>query len=343
MQPAQLLGLARQDRRRSRRRRRERRALLAQQQRTSRLPTTSSAASTTSGILKLPVWSSAIPVNAGPTKPPRLPMAAISAMPAAAAVPLRKAVGQSPEHRKRREEAHGRERNADGEQQRRLRVRGEHRARGAHQRRPPRGRRRGGATISIAAVAKPYGIGGQHAHLEVGVAGPVLHEVGHEEGEPEAGRQQDEVDEAEQPDAPASRARHAGAARRAPPAARARAPPRPSRNARSSGSSQSASVGPLVEVAQRHEAERDRRDALRQEQPLPAVEPGEPVQLEQAAGQRAAGHVRRRHRGEEQRDRPRALALGEPPGEEQDDPREEAGLGRAQQEAQDVEARRVAR
>ena len=36
-----------------------------------------------------------MPVNAGPTKPPRFPIAATSAIPAAAAVPLRNAVGSA--------------------------------------------------------------------------------------------------------------------------------------------------------------------------------------------------------------------------------------------------------
>ena len=57
--------------------------------------TTSSTASTVSGISKPPVESSVMPVKAGPAKPPRLPIAATSAMPAAAAVPLRKAVGRA--------------------------------------------------------------------------------------------------------------------------------------------------------------------------------------------------------------------------------------------------------
>ena len=57
--------------------------------------TRSVAASTVSGISKPPVESSAMPVKAGPTKPPRLPTAATSAMPAAAALPLRNAVGNA--------------------------------------------------------------------------------------------------------------------------------------------------------------------------------------------------------------------------------------------------------
>ena len=52
-----------------------------------------------------------------------------------------------------------------------------------------------------------------------------------------------------------------------------------------------------------------------------------------------AEHVRGGDGGQEERERRRAPALREPPGEEQDDAREEARLGRAEQEAEHVEAR----
>src|SRR5919108_111456 len=64
--------------------------------RTSAAPSTSRIASTTNGVSKPPVESSITPVNAGPANPPRFPTAAINAIPAAAAVPVRNAVGIAP-------------------------------------------------------------------------------------------------------------------------------------------------------------------------------------------------------------------------------------------------------
>jgi hypothetical protein len=68
--------------------------LLAREEHQQR-PKHQQRASTVSGTSNPPVESSITPVNAGPTKPLRLPTAAIRAMPAAAAVPLRKAVGSA--------------------------------------------------------------------------------------------------------------------------------------------------------------------------------------------------------------------------------------------------------
>ena len=115
----------------------------------------------------------------------------------------------------------------------------------------------------------------------------------------------------------------------------------PVRNSRSSGSSHSASLGPLVEVAQREEAEGDRRQPLHEEQPLPALQ-AERTRRARAARRRAVRRPRTRAAiaVRNSATRPGALLLGEPPGEEEDDPREEAGLGRAEQEPQDVEAPR---
>ena len=184
VEPAQLLGLGCQGGR-AHDAAAVRRGRSSRSSRTSRLPTTSRPASTTSGILKLPVWSSAIPVNAGPTKPPEVADGGDQRDAGRRGRAAQEGGGQRPEERKRREDAHGRQGNANGEQERRLRVGGDHRTGRAHQRRrhqaaaAPRHdhhRDRGEAVRD----------GGQHAHLEVGEAGPVLHEVGHEEREPEA-------------------------------------------------------------------------------------------------------------------------------------------------------------
>ena len=163
----------------------------------------------------------------------------------------------------------------------------------------------------------------QRTHLEVAVAGALLHQVRHEEREPEGGGQDQEVDDRQQP--------HLAVQQRVADAA---GPGRVllSLLARDLAHQEVALVrleplrlrGALVQEAQSEEAEGDRGQALHEEQPLPAIEAEHAVELQQAAGNGAPDHIRRGDRGEEQRQRAGALALGEPPGEVEDDPGEEA-------------------
>ncbi|CAB5629194.1 Uncharacterised protein [Pseudomonas aeruginosa] len=83
------------------------------------------------------------------------------------------------------------------------------------------------------------------------------------------------------------------------------------------------------------------QQALGDEQPLPVGQAEDAVELQQPAGQRTAQHQRQRQAEIEQAERLGAAALREPVGEVEDDAGEEARLGDAQQEAQDIESHGV--
>ena len=97
-------------------------------------------------------------------------------------------------------------------------------------------------------------------------------------------------------------------------------------------------LGSIGQVEEGQHAEHHRREALDQEQPLPAVETGEPVQLQERFGDRCADHHRDRGGGHEEGAGPGPLAGGDPIREVEDHSGEEAGLGQAEQDAQRVEA-----
>jgi hypothetical protein len=114
-------------------------------------------------------------------------------------------------------------------------------------------------------------------------------------------------------------------------------------SSRSAGVSHLRVLHAVVEVAPHHQAQRHGRQALQQEEPLPA---GPAVHaahaLQDPARDRAAQDARERNRREEQRGRLAAPRGRVPVGEVQDDAGEEARLGRAQQEADHVERHRRA-
>ena len=79
-------------------------------------------------------------------------------------------------------------------------------------------------------------------------------------------------------------------------------------------------------------------DRLDEEHPLPAVQPGDALEVEDEAGDRRADDGRDRDGEHEQADDAGAIGRGEPQRQEEDDAGEEAGLGDAEQQAHDVEA-----
>ena len=94
-------------------------------------------------------------------------------------------------------------------------------------------------------------------------------------------------------------------------------------------------------VAQQDQAgggEQHRRQALGQEDPLPAGDAEPAVQRQQMAGDRPADDAGRRADGVEHAHRPAAVAGREPAGHEERDAGEEARLGHAEQETDDDEA-----
>ncbi len=97
-------------------------------------------------------------------------------------------------------------------------------------------------------------------------------------------------------------------------------------------------LGLVRQHQQRQHAEQHRRKALDQEDPLPAGEPQAAVEPQQRLGQRRPHQHRDRRRHHEQRAVAGALAGGDPVGQVEHDPGEEAGLGDAEQEAEQVEA-----
>ena len=101
--------------------------------------------------------------------------------------------------------------------------------------------------------------------------------------------------------------------------------------------------GAIGQVAERDEAEPDRRQALQEEEPLPARQPAQAAELlEDLARDRPAHHARDRGRGHEARHGARLLGGREPVREVEDHAGEEARLGGAEEETEGVEARHAA-
>ena len=97
-------------------------------------------------------------------------------------------------------------------------------------------------------------------------------------------------------------------------------------------------LGTIGKVEHHDKTEQNRRQALADKQPLPALEPPNPVHAEDQPGYRGADHRRYRDRGHEATDHASAILRREPVGQEQNDSGKETGLGRAEQEPDDKEA-----
>ena len=102
------------------------------------------------------------------------------------------------------------------------------------------------------------------------------------------------------------------------------------------------------ELAKRHhllpldyDAEHHRRQPLEQEQPLPALQVPQPVQRQDITREDRAEHHGHRHGDHKERVGAGAMISGEPPGEIDQDPRQETGFGNTHQHAQDVERLRA--
>ena len=87
------------------------------------------------------------------------------------------------------------------------------------------------------------------------------------------------------------------------------------------------------EVAQHPEADRDRRQPLDQEQPLPALQPEHPVELERGTRQRAAHHRRDHDPEQEDAHGARPVSLREPARDQVDHAWKEARLADSEQDA----------
>ncbi len=94
---------------------------------------------------------------------------------------------------------------------------------------------------------------------------------------------------------------------------------------------------PLGQPPQRHHAENDGRQSLQHEQPLPSGNAEELVEGQQCRGERSAEDHGNRVADHEQRDRTRTLFLGKPADQIEHDARKEAGFGKAEQHAQQIE------
>ena len=99
-------------------------------------------------------------------------------------------------------------------------------------------------------------------------------------------------------------------------------------------------LGAVGNELQQRKREKARRQALDQEEPLPALQTGDAVHGEKQARERTDDDEGERARGHEARDGARAALLRKPVGEIEHDARKESGFGDAQEKAQDVEARR---
>ncbi|MNQ80985.1 hypothetical protein D3C85_959840 [compost metagenome] len=103
-------------------------------------------------------------------------------------------------------------------------------------------------------------------------------------------------------------------------------------------------LGLLEAVGQRPEgqdAEQHAGNGLQQEQPLPALQAVDQVEVaHDPAGQRAADDAGQRQADHEQGDDPPAPVSGEPHGQVVEDTGQETGFGGAEEEAQDIELRR---
>ena len=93
----------------------------------------------------------------------------------------------------------------------------------------------------------------------------------------------------------------------------------------------------VVEVKPGHHAEHHRRQPLQQEQPLPALQVPQPVHRQNVAGEDRAEHHGHRHGDHKQRVGAGAVIGREPPGEVDQNPRQEARFGNTHQHAQNVE------
>src|SRR6185295_11658025 len=96
--------------------------------------------------------------------------------------------------------------------------------------------------------------------------------------------------------------------------------------------------GTIGKEFQDNECEYACRQALEQEQPLPAVELGEAVELKQKARKRRTDDKGERQADEKIRRHPGAIGGREPQCQIKDDAGIQAGLGGSQSEAKDVEA-----
>ncbi len=95
----------------------------------------------------------------------------------------------------------------------------------------------------------------------------------------------------------------------------------------------------LGQVEIDHDGEDYRGNGFEDEDPLPAFQAETAVEIEHEAGQRRADHRRQRDGGHEHADDPAAVGGGEPERQVEDDAGEEAGLGGAEQETDDVKSR----
>ncbi len=95
--------------------------------------------------------------------------------------------------------------------------------------------------------------------------------------------------------------------------------------------------GTVGEIEPRHHTEHDGRNALQDEQPLPALEAADAVKAEQVARDRRADHGRDRHRDGERGEDAGAILGRIPVGEIEDDAGKEPRFRHAEQETQHVE------
>ncbi len=97
----------------------------------------------------------------------------------------------------------------------------------------------------------------------------------------------------------------------------------------------------VVQEEPGHHAQYYRRQSLQQEQPLPALQVPQPVQRQDITREDRAEHHGHRHGDHKERVGAGAMISGEPPGEIDQDPRQETGFGNTHQHAQDVERLRA--
>ena len=93
----------------------------------------------------------------------------------------------------------------------------------------------------------------------------------------------------------------------------------------------------VVKVEPGHHAEHHRRQPLQQEQPLPALQVPQPVHCQNVPGEDRTEHHGHRHGDHKQRVGAGAVIRREPPGEIDQNARQEASFGNAHQHAQDIE------
>ena len=99
--------------------------------------------------------------------------------------------------------------------------------------------------------------------------------------------------------------------------------------------------GLVAQHADDRVAQQDRRNGLQQKQPLPCAQAADTGKRRQdPSRQRAADHARQRYGRQQQRDHLAASRRREPAGQEVKHAGNEASLGHAEQETQDIELRR---